>query len=214
MLLAAPLVALLLAGTPTLESALPCASPQSGSRFTGTGYTPSGAVRLRAHYVVGSDEILDHTVTADVNGNIELTSGIPAGDAVRRQVELTAEDVAHPELKAAVRFTMSWFGPFFRPWNTHGPAPGRPGKTSMIEASGFILDHGRTLYAHYVLRDRLIATVRVGRLSGPCGALKRRFRQFAFKPVPRGTYSVYFDTVSSFSDSTFDAPGYKRVVVR
>lgn len=44
--------------------------------------------------------------------------------------------------------------------------------------------------------------------------LKRSVRQFAFKPVRPGTYSVYFDTTGLFSDSTYDSPGYRRVVVR
>jgi hypothetical protein len=202
------------APAPTLESSLPCVSPATGAQLTGTGWTPSGQVRLRGRYLANGSEALDHTVTADVNGRIEFSSGLPDDDARRWKVEVTAEDVARPELRASVRFTISWFGPFFKPWNTNGPARGRPGKVSQIEASGYIQDIGSVLYAHYVLRDQQVATVRVGRLKGPCGSLKHRFRQFAFKDVRRGTYSVYFNTTSVFSDSTFDAPGYRRVVVR
>ena len=205
---------LLSAQAPTLETSSPCASSATGVQLTGTGWTPSGQVRLRGRYVASGADALDHTVTADVNGRIEFSSGLPNSDARRWRVEVTAEDVARPELRASAAFTLSWFGPFFRPWNTDGAARGRPGKVSQIEASGYIEETGRSLYAHYVLRGEHVATVRVGRLSGPCGSLKRRFRQFAFKPVPRGTYSVYFDTTSLFSDSTLDAPSYRRVIVR
>jgi len=213
-LLASSLAALTLAATPTLESALPCVSPTTGSQLTGTGYTPNGQVRLRGRYLPAGRPALDHTVTADVNGRITFTSGVPNDDASRVKIEVTAEDVTHPELRATVGFTMSWFGPFFRPWNTSKAAPGRPGRTSQIEASGYVEESGSVLYAHYVLRDEHVATVRVGRLTGPCGALKRLFRQFAFKPIPRGTYSVYFDTMPLFSDNTYESPGYRRVVVR
>ena len=214
MLLVPALAALTLAAAPTLESSLPCFSPETNAQLTGTGWTPNGQVRLLGHYVVSGEPALDHTVMADVNGQIEMSSGLPNGDARRFRVEVTAQDVAHPELQASVRFTLSWFGPFFRPWNTSGAAPGRPGKVSQIEASGYIHEIGQTLYVHYVRRDRHVATVRVGRLQGPCGQLKRSFRQFAFKPVRPGTYSVYFDTTRLFSDSTYESPGYRRVVVR
>jgi hypothetical protein len=217
-LLTSSLAALALAGAqapaPTLESSLPCFSAATGAQLTGTGYTPNGQVRLLGQYVSDARQALDQTVTADVNGRIEFSSGLANETARRLRVEVTAEDVANPALRATVHFTLSWFGPFFRPWNTDGPARGRPGKSSVIEASGYINEIGEDLYAHYVLRERHVATVRVGRLTGPCGALKKRFRQFAFKKVRRGTYSVYFDTMPFFSDNTFESPGYRRVVVR
>ena len=154
------------------------------------------------------------TVTADVNGNLGFSAGGRTGDATTYRIEMVAQDVADPTLQATTQFTLSWFGPFFRPWNTRGAAPGRPGKVSQIEASGYLHEIGKDLYAHYALRGEHVGTVRVDRLKGPCGQLKRRFRQFPFKPVRRGTYSVYFDTMPFAGDSTFEAPGYRRVVVR
>ena len=65
-----------------------------------------------------------------------------------------------------------------------------------------------------MLRGEAVKSVRVGRLTGPCGALKKRFRQFAFKPVPKGTYTVYFDVYPAFGGLSEDSPRYKRVVVR
>jgi hypothetical protein len=210
------LTALALAGAqaPTLVSPSPCVSAATGSVLTGTGWTPNGQVRLTGHYVDDGSPALDHTVQADAEGRITFTSGVPNDDARRLRVRITAQDVARVELRASVDLTLSWFGPFFRPWNTDGPARGRPGKVSRIEASGYVGQSGRTLYAHYVLRDEHVATTRVGRLRGPCGALTRSFRQFAFRPVPRGTYSVFFDTRRRFADASFDAPGYRRVRVR
>ena len=216
-LLTPALAALLLAQAPapTIESTLPCFSASTGAQLTGSGWTPSGQVRLTGTYVPSGEPALDHTVTADVNGRLEFSSGLPNRDIRRLRVEVRADDTAHPELTASVQFTLSWFGPFFRPWNTDGPAPGRPGKTSVIEASGYIGEGKKVLYAHYVRGDEdHFETTRVGRLTGPCGALRRRFRQFDFKPVRPGTYAVYFDTLPFVTPDTYDAPGYRRVVVR
>ena len=214
--LTASLAALALAQAPppTLESTLPCFSPETGAQLTGTGWTANEQVRLVGRYVPGGEAALDHTVTADVNGQLQFSSGLPDGAAVRSKVEVTATEVSHPERVATVGFTLSWFGPFFEPWNTNGAARGRPGKVSTIEASGYVNETGASLYAHYVLRGEAVKTVRVGRLTGPCGALKKRFRQFAFKPVPKGTYTVYFDVHRVFGALSEDSPRYSRVVVR
>ena len=214
--LTASLAALALAQAPppTLVSTHPCFSPETGAQLTGTGWTAGGQVRLVGRYLENDTPALDHTVTADGDGQLDFSSGLPAGDAVRLKVEVTATDVSHPERTATVGFKLSWFGPFFRPWNTDGPARGRPGKVSTIEASGYVNEIGASLYAHYVLRGEAVKSVRVGRLTGPCGALKKHFRQFAFKPVPKGTYSVYFDVHPVFGGLSEGSPRYERVVVR
>src|SRR4051794_11225149 len=213
MLLLAPALAALTLAAPTLKATLPCASPLTGQQLTGSGWTSGGQVHLTGRELPSGTDALDTTVTADVDGAIEISSAVPADAAVRRTLEVTAQDVAHPELTATTRFKLTWWGPFIRPWNTDGPAIGHPGRLILIDVSGYI-GEPRVLYAHYVLRGEQAAVVRVGRLRGPCASLKRRVRQFPFKPVRRGTYSVYFDTTPQFSDSTFDSPGYNRVVVR
>ena len=209
--------------TPTLVSALPCFSPLTNSELTGEGWTPGGQVRLRGRYVSGtSGEALDVTVVADAAGRIKFNSSVPDESALRVGVEVTAEDVVRVaagapvhERQARTRFTLSWHGPFYRRWNTEGPARGRPGRVGTLEASGYIDDVTSVLYAHYLRVGRSgFRTVRVGRLRGPCGSLRVRFREFDFRPVPRGTYRVFFDTLPVASDNTFDSPGYRRVVVR
>lgn len=211
-MLITPLVALTLAATPTLTPALPCFSVETGVEVVGTGWTPNAQVRLTSS--VNGETVRTDTVTADLNGNLTFNPGAATGGATRERIDLAGQDLTHPELQATTRFTLSWFGPFFAPWNTNGPARGRPGKVGTIEASGYLDEIGQSLYAHYTLKGEQMGTVRVGKLKAPCGQLKKRFRQFPFKRVRRGTYSVYFDTMPFAGDSTFDSPGYRRVVVR
>lgn len=85
-----------------------------------------------------------------------------------------------------------------------------------IEASGYLkgnLTSGPVRPVH-PRPNRTVKTVRVGRLSGACRGLKKRFRAFDFRPVAAGTYRVTFDTNPFSDDNVADSPGYRRVKVR
>lgn len=213
--------------TPTLTSTRPCVSAAVGHEITGTGWTPGGKVQVRARYVLGSDsgEAFDRTVQADDAGRIRLTASVPGGEAITVRTEVTAEDVTRQAAGAPVeqrtattQFKATFFGVFYRPWNTDGPATGRPGRVATLEAMGWLGPAARltdTLYAHYHrVGDRRWRTVRVGRLRGACGGAKFRFREFPWKHVKRGTYTIRFDTMPVASDATWDSIGFKRVRVR
>ena len=208
--------------SPTLVSARPCFSAATGIELTGDGWTPGGEVRLQGRYVETDQRALDVTVRADDAGRIKFESAYHTDLAVRSLAEVTASDLTRlaagapaEQREAVTRFTLSWFGPFYRPWNTNGPARGRPGRVRTLEASGYIRNAGQTLYAHYLrVRDERFRTVRVGVLRGACGSLRVRFREFKFRPVRAGTYRVFFDTNPRATEFTFDSPGYRRVVVR
>src|SRR4051794_17852649 len=111
------LVAVTLAATPTLTPSLPCFSEETGVQITGSGWTPNAQVRLTSR--LDGEDVRTDTVTADVNGNLSFSAGARTDDATRQNIDMVAEDVAHPELQATAQFTLSWFGPFFRPWNTN-----------------------------------------------------------------------------------------------
>jgi len=92
----------------------------------------------------------------------------------------------------------------------------RPGRLSRVHAFGFGAMTGRpftggTLYAHYLRKKGLVKTAKVGVLSGPCGSLETKMRQFPFTTLP-GSYTVDFDL-----EKTYDrkAPGirYRKVPV-
>lgn len=208
---------------PTLVAAIPCFSPITNAELRGAGWTPGGQVRLRGRYVSGgSGEALDLTLTADASGGIQFNSTVPDDAAVTRGVAVTAEDLTRAAAGAGVEqrqanttFRLTYHGPFYRPWNTVGPARGRPGRRARLEASGYIDDLTDVLYAHYIRNgDSTFHTTRVGRLRGVCGGLSVRFREFDFRPVRRGTYRIFFDTSPVTSDNTFESAGYRRVVVR
>jgi hypothetical protein len=206
---------------PTLVPAQPCFSPATNSELTGEGWTPGGTVHLTGTYGSGGPA-LDLDVTADSSGRIRFESEVPDDAAVTRAVRVTAEDVTRAaagarveQRQASTTFKITWYGPFYRPWNTNGPAIGHPGRVRTLEASGYLSEHlPAVLYAHYIHAGRRVKTVRVGRLHGQCGGLKVRFREFNFRPVPRGTYQVTFDTDPFSDDNIFDSPGYLQVKVR
>lgn len=205
---------------PTLVTARPCFSPVTGSQLTGEGWTPGGTVHLSGTYGSG-ETALDLDLKADGEGRIRFSSDVPDDVIDTRSVRATAEDLTRAAAGAPVeqrqantRFKLTWHGPFYRPWNTNGPAIGRPGRVRTLEASGYLSGNlTKVLYAHYI-RGYSVRTVRVGRLRGACGGLKVRFREFNFRPVPRGTYHVTFDTDPFSDDNVFDSPGYERVKVR
>ena len=99
-----------------------------------------------------------------------------------------------------------------RPWETAVPAPGKPRRVVTLRTYGWTALTG-TLYAHYVRQGRLVHTVALGRLRGPCGDLTRTMREFPFRPVPAGSYLVQFDTRLDWIKAA-GRLGYRRVVVK
>ena len=209
------------APAPTLVSTMPCFSLASGSELTGEGWTPNGIVHLSGTYASG-EPALDLDLTADGAGKIRFTSAVPNDAARTKTIRVTAEDRARTaagapleQRQASTSFKLTWYGPFYSPWNTDKAAIGRPGRVRTIEASGYLgRNLTKDLYAHYLRPNGTVKTVRVGRLSGVCGGLKKRFREFDFRPVAAGTYAVTFDTNPFSDDNVYDAPGFARVKIR
>lgn len=213
--------------TPTLKSTRPCVSASVGHELTGTGWTPDGLVRVRGRYIVGksSGKAFDRKVRADAEGRIHFTANVPDAEAITVRTEVTAEDVSRTaagdpveERTARTRYRATFYGVFYRPWNTDAPAKGRPGRAATIEAMGWIgpqVHLTGTLYAHYARLgdDPRWRTFRVGRLTGACRSFKGRFREFPWKQPKPGIYTVRFDTMPRASDSTWDSIGYRRVRV-
>ena len=86
----------------------------------------------------------------------------------------------------------------------------RPARQDEDPAYGY--EPATKLWAHYVLKGKRVKTVEIGALKGPCGDLKKTIRQFPFRPVARGTYSIYFQG-SRTLDKSLGTP-YRRVRVR
>ena len=70
----------------------------------------------------------------------------------------------------------------------------------------------RKVYAHYFLNGKRLKTVEIGSVSGPCGDLTKKLRQFPFRPVPAGRYPIRFSGTPFFDPQGFWI-GYRDVVV-
>jgi hypothetical protein len=222
--LAAALVVPALAGAvPTLTSDRQCyAAGHDPMTLGGTGFTPGGQVTLM---FAANGRIGDFTATADAGGVFSATLRAPTlesfnADPPRLTLSVTANDQARmapgappvppEETFAYGQVTLSDWAVRVAPWETRGAAPGRPRHVVKVKAIGWT-SLGDKLYAHYTRGGRLVKTVKLGLLAGPCGDLTVRTREFPFRPVRPGSYRVQFDTTQAYSRN--DASWFYRKVV-
>lgn len=161
---------------------------------TGAGFRPNSPVRLAYE-----DGTYAGQVTADAAGNLAATVEAPmlAGEDKERSLLLSATDPSQPAPLASVPVRVS------RLEVVATPARARPHARVTYEARGF--PTGRNLYAHYVYpgrRGRVRKTVRLGRLTGPCGTLTRRARLLPVRRVRYGRWYVQWDVRPRFSRRT------------
>jgi hypothetical protein len=199
---------------PALTTDLPCYSVYTPLRLSGTGFTPGGQVRLVETWIDPdatrrAGETL--SATADAGGVFHYAQELPRVAIAQFHLEVVATDVATQQT-AATTAGVSFFGAFFPPWNTMGPATARPGRRARLEVGGYIGSNSDVLYLHYIRHDRAVKTVRIGRLAAPCGTLTTRLREFDFRPLARGTYRAVFDTTRAWPNDDMWS-GYMRVVV-
>jgi hypothetical protein len=224
LLLTATLVVPALAtAAPTVNADLPCYSPGQPIGLSGAGYTPGGDVGLLfqlsgAH---GNNMVAPKDpLKADAAGGIGVR--LPAPDLasdndLRENVTLSANDLARmgpngplgppEESFAATSFVLSAVDVLVSPW-LRGNA--NPRALTTFKVVGWA--PYRKVYAHYLLKGKLIKTVQIGSVSGSCGDLTKKVRQFPFRPVPAGRYRVRF-TGTSFYDPQGFWIGYREVVV-
>ena len=97
-----------------------------------------------------------------------------------------------PDVVGSTTVTFSRFGIFAA---TPGGTAIRPRTRIRFRAVGWTTAVGRPLYIHYVRGRRIIRSVRLGRLAGPCGNLTKTLqRAFPFRPVQPGQYRLLFST--------------------
>jgi len=209
---------------PTLQIDKPCYTPGEEMTLTGGGYTAGGHVNFAFSLKGdnGSNLMFSREPSfADASGAIREEFGAPdlaSSDDSEEQVVITASDETRlapdappmpPEETFAAATTMlSVFDVYVPAWEANGRIDPR-GKTR-IYAYGY--EPAKKLWAHYVLRGKRVKTVLVGLLTGPCGNLTKTIRQFPFRPVPAGTYSIYFQG-SRFLNKRIGTP-YMKVRVR
>jgi hypothetical protein len=189
----------------------PCYRSETGIGVTGNGFTPNGSVTLHVDYEEGTGVL---PVTADANGAFFVrvsapeVEGRPTATLTALDEQRAAQGAPPAEQAATTQFTLTFYYAFLPGWSGGGGS-GYPGRRMPVEAAGWTHAIGETLFAHYVRDKRRVKRVRIGVLRGPCGDLVTRMRQFPFRPVPRGTYTVIVDTGSRYPNST---PGFEYKV--
>jgi hypothetical protein len=218
--LALPAIA---AAAPTVNADLPCYSPGQPIGLSGAGYTPAGDVGLLfqlsgAH---GSNMVAPKDpLKADSAGGIGARLPAPnlaSDNDLRENVTLTANDLARmgpngplgppEESFAATSFVLSAVDVLVTPWLS---GHGNPRALTTFKVVGWA--PYRRVYAHYFLNGKHVKTVTIGAVSGPCGDMTRKVRQFPFRPVPAGRYRIRF-TGTPFYDPQGFWIGYREVVV-
>jgi hypothetical protein len=175
----------------------------------GRGLYPGGQVDLllqlrgdRGNDILG----LRNPITADPAGGLRVQLGAPSlasSDDRREQVIVSANDRAKigaqpplpPEEQFGVaQFILSDFDATAAAWES--TRRGDPRASTRVTAVGWT--PYRTLWAHYFRGTTRVRSVRIGALTGPCRDLTRTVRQFPFRPVPAGTWRVYFSPSQVF----------------
>jgi hypothetical protein len=196
------------AAAPTLHADRACYTPGQPILVTGGGYTPRGQViflaTLRGDRVTTSFP-LGSPLTTDAAGALSARLAAPdlgSDRDIREQLTISANDQARamvqPPLPPAeqsgiVQVTLSQWALGVRAWVD---GTGDPRASTDLVAVG--CEPFRRIYAHYFVRGTRVRSVRVGAVSGPCGDLRRRIRQFPFRPVPAGIWTVYFSPTRVF----------------
>lgn len=188
---------------PTLAFDQPCYSPGDTMVFSGGGYTPGGAV-----------DIFINSLSTQQSGSIETTAdaaGAIAGSVSTPDVDRYLGDTdwadeigatgndrtrvqagAGPgEATGLTTFTLSRFDVQFEQPNGSRP---RAGKRMLVTARGFTNARGKTLYVHYRRARRTLKTLKLGRLAGECGDVKRTLPRGLPRGLRPGRYELTANT--------------------
>jgi len=218
--LAAPTLA---NAAPTVRADLPCYYPGQEINLNGAGYTPGAEVALMLQLSGAHGNTFlspKDAVRADAAGG--LATRLPAPDLasdndLRETVTLTANDQARLDPGNPAATPEDTFGStqflvsnvFVRvgAWFGHRASPLAPAAFQVVGWEPF-----RKVYAHYFLNHKRLKTIEVGSVSGPCGDLRRTLRQFPFRPVPAGSYTIRFTGTRLFDPDGFWVQ-YRNIVV-
>jgi hypothetical protein len=206
------------AADPTLSVDRPCYTPGETIRTTGGGYTPASQVGMSLSVLSrGGTKVywLRDPLTADDGGNISVSLRAPqlsldedtVEDVGLAAFEQPADQSGPPPFGSAT-FKLSTFDMVVGPWVRYNVDPK---KVTTFRAYGFE-GLAPVLYAHYFLRGKLKKTVRIGALTGACGNLSKKMKQFPFRPVPAGDWRIDFDTSRAYSPQA-DGIRYRHVKV-
>jgi hypothetical protein len=199
-LLALPAAA---AADATLSVDQPCYTPGERITATGGGYTPGSQVGVSLSVLSSAGTkffFARDPLTPDDGGNISVSIRAPElsldDDTVEDAAVAAYQEPGDESTPfGSAFFKLSTYDLVVAPWDNENV---NPKKATTFRAYGFE-GLGPVLYAHYFLHGKLKKTVRIGALTGACGDLSKRMKQFPFRPVAAGDWRVDFDTSRAYS---------------
>ena len=198
--LAATLVLAPAAAAAEVELDRRCYAPGDVITQRGSGFGPGAQVSERLSFASLAGDPLGSlsapSVEADADGAFTRRIGAPAlrRESHRREKATSTFTGDAGGEAATARWTLTGWGIEVSGW-TGGKA--KRGRRIRVETWGWTTN-GRKLFAHYFRSGGRVATVRVGRLTGPCRDLDAEVRSFRFDGVRPGAWKVYFSATRRF----------------
>jgi hypothetical protein len=193
----------------SLAPARPCLSELDAVSPNAAGLTPGGPTKFD---LISNGRLLltSSTQAAAADGTYRIAQPYPSSvtdkwfpDATTETIPLqmnvtdltrlnAGQPLTSPDVVGSTLVTFSRFGIFVA---TAGGAPILPRTRIRFRAVGWTTAIGRPLYLHYIRNRRIVRSVRLGALAGPCGGVTKTLeRAFPFRPVPAGQYRLLFST--------------------
>jgi hypothetical protein len=191
---------------PSVSVEKPCYSEGQEMVLSGQGFDPSSELSLDLTLTTqqsGAHRTETFPESSDASGVFDAsftTPSLMADQDDTEQIDITVSDAQHHAASASSK--LSIIDAYVAPWESH---KANPRKKATFEGWGFGTVGGKKLYAHYVRKGKLRKTVAVGTLTGPCGNISKRMRQFPFRPVKAGTYRIDLDATKKWPNNS---PGY------
>lgn len=172
----------------TLTVDRPCVRPAQPIGFTGGGFAADESVRL----LLGT-QVIDAFSIGPGGGYAGRFQAPGLGAAARLSQVLTLTN--DYGTTATVKVIVTGIGAAMK------PAKAAPARVVTFRPFGFV--EGGTIYAHYArttsgTAHRLVKTVRLGALKGPCGDGLFTVRQLPLARPRPGRYEIQFDTSRAY----------------
>jgi hypothetical protein len=179
------------ASAASVTLAKPCVRNDDSVGITLAGFQPGSFVR-----VLSDSDLIDAVQVGDDGGFSGAFKAPGNGDLIKRATTITATDDMGLTATASLTVTDVQVG----------MSPGKAKTTSKVrfQALGFVGDIGKPLYAHYTYAKvstahKLVKTVKLGTIQGPCGSLTTaKLTQLPLKKPKSGPYVIQFDANPTF----------------
>lgn len=182
------------AAAPSLKLDLPCYFPDAPMTTVGAGFSASGPVDFAWSRAGGADMIGTNEDVADAAGAFTVPFKAPdlSDNARRETVTVVATDRNTGAAAPPVQFTLTAIDVSVPQWDRK-----RRVRAITVKAIGWVFHRNRPFYAHFVRGRKNRKTVRIGKLTGPCGDLTKKI---TLPSLPDGRYSVRFNASKKFRE--------------